>query len=178
MNVRPPRSRPMREPRSPMRSCSGRSPASRPGSSRSAPWAARLPEFEALRDVGRDIRDHALANLDSLSRSVRAQARPPSGAHVHWAATAAEARDIILGICRAAGARIVTKGKSMISEEIGLNAHLEAAGLEVVETDLGEYIIQIRGETPSHIIAPAIHLTQDQIEEDFRAQPWPPRPGS
>ena len=67
-----------------------------------------------------------------------------------------------------AKARVVTKGKSMISEEIGLNAALEGDGLEVVETDLGEYLIQIRGETPSHIIAPAIHLTQDQVEADFR----------
>ena len=62
----------------------------------------------------------------------------------------------------------MTKGKSMITEEIGLNAHLEQAGLQVTETDLGEYLIQIRGETPSHIIAPAIHLTQAQIVEDFR----------
>ncbi len=82
--------------------------------------------------------------------------------------TAEDARAIILEICRASGARVVTKGKSMISEEIGLNGALEAAGLEVVETDLGEYLIQIRGETPSHIIAPAIHLTQEQVEADFR----------
>jgi L-lactate dehydrogenase complex protein LldF len=87
---------------------------------------------------------------------------------VHWAATAADARRIVLDICRDIGARTVTKGKSMISEEIGLNAHLEAAGMEVVETDLGEYLVQIRREAPSHIIAPAIHLTQDQIEADFR----------
>src|SRR5690606_16756177 len=80
----------------------------------------------------------------------------------------AEAREIILNICREANAKIVTKGKSMITEEIGLNAELQAAGIEVVETDLGEYLIQIRGETPSHIIAPAIHLTQDQVEADFR----------
>src|ERR1700675_3665834 len=105
---------------------------------------AGLPEFEALRDLGRDIKDHTLAHLDLYLE------------------------EFVRSICREAKARVVTKGKSMISEEIGLNAALEGDGLEVVETDLGEYLIQIRGETPSHIIAPAIHLTQDQVEADFR----------
>ncbi len=127
----------------------------------------KLPEFEALRDVGRDVRNHALANLDLYLEAYEKKATE-AGAHVHWAATASEANDIILGICREAGAKLVAKGKSMISEETGLNAHLEAAGLEVVETDLGEYILQIRGETPSHIVAPAIHLTEGQVREDFR----------
>ena len=74
----------------------------------------------------------------------------------------------MLGICRAADAKRVTKGKSMVSEEIGLNAHLQAAGIEAVETDLGEYILQIRGESPSHIIAPVVHLNKEAIEADFR----------
>ncbi len=91
------------------------------------------------------------------------------GSRVHWAADAAEARAAIAAICSAANARRVVKGKSMVTEEIGLNAHLERAGLDVVETDLGEYIIQKRGEAPSHIIAPAIHLTQDDVERDFRS---------
>lgn len=127
----------------------------------------RLPEFEALRDIGRDIRDHALRHLDLYLEAYETNAIA-AGATVHWASDAAEAREIIAGICRDAGAKIVTKGKSMVSEEIGLNAHLEAAGMEVVETDLGEYILQIRHEGPSHIIAPAIHLTQAQVEADFR----------
>ena len=127
----------------------------------------RLPEFEQLREVGRDIRDHALANLD-LYLEIYEERAKAAGAVVHWAETAEDARRIVLGICREARARIVTKGKSMVSEEIALNAHLEAAGLEVVETDLGEYLLQIRNESPSHIIAPAIHLTMDQIEADFR----------
>ena len=127
----------------------------------------RLPEFEALRDVGRDIRNHALRHLDLYLEAYERKAKA-SGAHVHWAADGAEARDIILKICRDVGAKSVTKGKSMVSEEIALNDHLEAAGLEVVETDLGEYILQIRHEAPSHIIAPAIHLTQQQVEADFR----------
>ena len=128
---------------------------------------ARLPEFEALRDIGRDIKDHALAHLDLYLEEYEKNATA-AGAHVHWATTAADAREIVLRICRDAGAKTVTKGKSMISEEIALNGHLEAAGLEVVETDLGEYLVQIRGEAPSHIIAPAIHLTQDMVEADFR----------
>ncbi len=128
---------------------------------------AGLPEFEALRQVGRDLRNHTLAHLDLYLEEYERRATA-AGASVHWAADAAEAREIVLRICREAGARLVTKGKSMISEEIGLNAHLEAAGLEVVETDLGEYLLQIRGETPSHIIAPAIYLTQEQVAADFR----------
>ena len=128
---------------------------------------AGLPEFEALRDLGRDIKDHTLAHLDLYLEEFERKATE-AGSLVHFAPTAEDARAIIREICRDAGARVVTKGKSMISEEIGLNACLESDGIEVAETDLGEYLIQIRGETPSHIIAPAIHLTQDQVEADFR----------
>jgi L-lactate dehydrogenase complex protein LldF len=97
---------------------------------------ARLPEFEALREIGREIKDHTLAHLDLYLEEYEKNATA-AGAKVHWAATAAEAREIILQICRDADAKTVTKGKSMISEEIALNAHLEAAGLVVVEPDLG-----------------------------------------
>ena len=129
---------------------------------------AALPEFEDLREVAKDIKNHTIANLDLYLETYEKNALA-AGAHVHFAETAADAREIILKICRDADAKIVTKGKSMVSEEIGLNAHLEAAGgIEVVETDLGEYLVQIRNETPSHIIAPAIHLTQNQVEQDFR----------
>ena len=128
---------------------------------------AGLPEFEALRERGRDIKNHTLAHLDLYLEEFERKATA-AGSKVHFAPTAEDARRIIGKICREAKARIITKGKSMISEEIGLNDSLEAAGHEVVETDLGEYLIQIRGETPSHIIAPAIHLTQDQVEADFR----------
>jgi L-lactate dehydrogenase complex protein LldF len=126
-----------------------------------------LPEFEALRESGKEIKNHTLAHLD-LYLAHYEQKVKESGGHVHFAVDAAEARSIVLEICRKAGARTVTKGKSMITEEIGLNAHLEANGVIPVETDLGEYIIQLRGEAPSHIIAPAVHLTKDQIEADFR----------
>src|SRR6202030_281114 len=86
----------------------------------------------------------------------------------HYAVTGEDAQRIILDICRKLGARTVTKGKSMVAEEIGLNDFLAASGIAPIETDLGEYIIQLRHEMPSHIIAPAVHLTKAQIEADFR----------
>ena len=129
--------------------------------------AAKLPEFEALRDSARDIKNHTLEHLDLYLEAYEEKVKA-SGGHVHFARTADEARAVILGICRDAGARTVTKGKSMISEEIGINHHLEAHGITPVETDLGEYIIQLRNELPSHIIAPAVHLNATQVEQDFR----------
>ena len=126
-----------------------------------------LPEFEALREQGREIKNHVLANLDWYLERYEAKVRE-SGGHVHWARTPDEARAIILGICRRLGAKTVTRGKTMIGEEISLNEHLEANGITPVETDLGEYIVQIRHEPPSHIIAPAVHLTKAQIERSFR----------
>src|SRR5712671_4738402 len=129
---------------------------------------ARLPEFEELREEGRAIKDHTLANLD-FYLELYEQNVTAAGGRVHWARTAAEARAAILDICRAANAKIVTKGKSMVAEEIALNDHLEANGITPVETDLGEYIIQLRHEPPSHIIAPAIHLMKEQVADAFRA---------
>ena len=128
---------------------------------------ARLPEFDALCDQARDIKDHVLDNLDHYLTIFEARVIA-SGGRVHWCRDAGEARAVILDICEAAGARLVTKGKSMVAEEIALNPHLEAAGIEVVETDLGEYIIQLRGEAPSHIIAPAIHVRQAGVAAAFR----------
>lgn len=127
---------------------------------------ARLPEFSDLRDQGRDIKNHVLAHLDYYLERFE-QSVIESGGTVHWAPTASDAREAVLSICRAAGAKTVTKGKSMVAEEIGLNDHLEANGVEPIETDLGEYIIQLRGEYPSHIIAPAIHLVKEQVAESF-----------
>ncbi len=129
--------------------------------------AAALPEFDQLRDSARDIKNHVLAHLD-LYLDAYEKKVTAAGGHVHWAESADDARAIILDICRKAGARTVTKGKSMITEEINLNEHLEANGITPVETDLGEYIIQLRGEHPSHIIAPAVHLNKEQVEGDFR----------
>jgi L-lactate dehydrogenase complex protein LldF len=142
---------------------------------RRAQAAARLPEFEALRDQARDLRDHVLAHLD-LYLEIYERKVTEAGGHVHFARTAEEASRIIVDLAKARGAKIVTKGKSMVSEEIGLNAALERAGIEAVETDLGEYIIQLRGEAPSHIIAPAVHLNQEDIESDFRrVHTWLPK---
>jgi len=134
---------------------------------RRASAVERLPEFDALRDSARAIKDHTLAHLDLYLEAYERKVSE-SGGHVHYARDAAEANAIVLGLCRERGAKAVTKGKSMISEEIGLNAALEAAGIAAIETDLGEYIIQLRGETPSHIIAPAIHVSRDDVEADFR----------
>ena len=126
-----------------------------------------LPEFDALRDQSRDIKNHVLEHLDIyLERYERAVQN--TGGHVHWAETADEAVNAILAICRRVGAKTVTKGKSMISEEIELNQAMERAGITPVETDLGEYIIQLRNEPPSHIIAPAVHLSRQQFEDAFR----------
>ena len=126
-----------------------------------------LPEFDQLRDQARDIKDHVLAHLDIYLERYEARVKA-SGGEVHWAETPDDARAAILGICRKVNAKLVTKGKSMISEEIDLNQHLAENGITPVETDLGEYIIQLRNERPSHIIAPAVHLTRDQVEADFR----------
>ncbi len=128
---------------------------------------AGLPEFEQLRDIGKGIKDHTLAHLDFYLEEYEAQV-VKAGGQVHWAHTADDARAAVLEICRKAGARTVTKGKSMISEELGINDHLEAHGIEPVETDLGEYILQIRKEPPSHIIGPAFHLNREDWEDSFR----------
>jgi L-lactate dehydrogenase complex protein LldF len=128
---------------------------------------AELPEFEQLRDTGRDIKNHTLAYLDFYLEAYESRVLK-SGGHVHWCATADDARAAILEICRNAGARTATKVKSMISEELGVNEHLERNGIKPVETDLGEYIIQLRHEAPSHIIAPAFHLNLEDWEEQFR----------
>ena len=129
----------------------------------------RLPEFEALREIGRAIKDHTIEHLDFYLEYYETKVEV-SGGQVHWARTPEEACAAVLQICRSAGAKTVTKGKSMVAEEVGLNEYLEANGIAPVETDLGEYIIQLRKEPPSHIIAPAIHLVKEQVAETFRAE--------
>ncbi len=136
---------------------------------------AEFGEFEALREAGRAIRDRALADLDLwLERFEReATAR---GAVVHWAETAAEACRIVVDLARRNGIAAVAKSKSMVSEEIGLNDALAEAGIEPVETDLGEYILQINdAEPPSHIVMPVIHKTADDIADLFQAKHGTPR---
>ena len=125
-----------------------------------------FPEGEALRDRARAIKEATLqkldVHLDRLSASVEGL-----GGHVHWAATAEEARETILRLCRDKGVKMAVKSKSMATEEIELNEALLTAGVTPVETDLGEYIIQLAHEKPSHIIAPAIHKTKGQVADLF-----------
>jgi L-lactate dehydrogenase complex protein LldF len=129
--------------------------------------ASNFGDFEALREQGRAIRDYSLSRLDTLLETFEARVTARGG-HVHWARDSKEAREIILSILRETNAKTVTKGKSMVSEEIELNPFLEANGITPVETDLGEYIIQLRHEPPSHIIAPAFHLSKEQVADSFR----------
>jgi L-lactate dehydrogenase complex protein LldF len=125
-----------------------------------------FPEGDGLRDRAREIKEATLQRLDEhVDRLV--EAVEGRGGHVHFAATAEEARAIVLDIARRTGARMAVKSKSMATEEIHLNAALEAAGVTPVETDLGEYIIQLAHERPSHIIAPAIHKTRGQVADLF-----------
>ncbi len=135
---------------------------------RRAAAAARLPEFEALRDHARAIKDHVLDNLDVYLERFESKV-VANGGQVHWCEDAEAARQTILRICRSVNAKLVTRGKTMIGEEIDLNSFLEANAITPVETDLGEYIIQLRHEPPSHLIAPAIHLNKEQVAEAFRA---------
>ena len=127
---------------------------------------AELPEFENLREQGRQIRNYVLDHLDFYLEHFENVVHQRGG-EVHWAETSEQARDIVRGICERVQAKTVIKGKSMISEEIALNEALIADGLDVIESDLGEYILQLAGEPPSHIIAPAIHKTKAQISELF-----------
>jgi L-lactate dehydrogenase complex protein LldF len=131
--------------------------------------AASLSNWEDLRSQARAIKDEVLLHLDRYLETFVRQAES-RGAKVHWAVDAAQANEIICGLTVERGARNVVKSKSMTTEEIHLNAALERAGMRVVETDLGEYIIQLAGETPSHIIAPAIHKTKRQIAQLFTAE--------
>jgi L-lactate dehydrogenase complex protein LldF len=132
---------------------------------RTEAWEA-LGDVEALRERAREIRSRTIADLDrhlaDFERAVRAR-----GGHVHRCATSDEARDAIVGIARRTGARTAAKSKSMVTEEVALNEALEAADVKVVETDLGEYILQLAGEHPVHIVAPAIEKTREEIAELF-----------
>ena len=127
---------------------------------------ATVPDWESARDRARAIKDETLEHLDRYLEEFVTNAER-AGARVHWARDAAEACDIIGEIAERHGARTVVKSKSMASEEIHLNAALARRGIEPVETDLGEYIVQLAGETPSHIVVPAIHKTKAQIAALF-----------
>ena len=125
-----------------------------------------FPDGERLRDRARAIKEATLQRLDSHLETLVANIERLGG-HVHFATTAEEARDVVLDIAKRTGARMAVKSKSMATEEIHLNDALQAIGVTPVETDLGEYIIQLAHERPSHIIAPAIHKTKGQVAELF-----------
>jgi L-lactate dehydrogenase complex protein LldF len=123
---------------------------------------AALPDSDVLRDHAKRVKEHTLAHLDRYLEQLETSVLRLGG-HVHWAADAAEARRVILEIAQKTGCRRIVKSKSMTTEEVHLNPALEAAGLEVTETDFGEYVIQLAGERPSHLVAPAVHHTRESI---------------
>ncbi len=127
---------------------------------------AVFQDWEGARQEAARIKHEAVnhlgANLEELARRLEAR-----GTHVHWASTGAQARDIIAGIIKRKNAKAVVKSKSMTSEEIHLNDALEKEGFSVVESDLGEFIVQLRHEAPFHIVFPAMHLTRHEISDLF-----------
>ena len=128
---------------------------------------AMVDDFEQLKQRAQAAKSRALANLAPLLEQFEASV-VASGGQVHWASTTGELNQQVIDICNGVGAHRIIKGKSMIGEEAGLNAAMEHAGFELVESDLGEYIIQLAQEPPSHIIAPAIHKTRQQVAELFK----------
>ena len=131
--------------------------------------AAQFPdseELESLRTLGEQIRQYNLAKLPSLLEQLEANLTR-NGIQVHWAETPDEANEIIFGICRKHSAKLMVKGKSMVSEEIELNHAAQGHGVDALESDMGEYIVQLAGEKPSHIIMPAIHKTKEEIAQLF-----------
>lgn len=128
--------------------------------------AAKTPEWEYLRELAAEIKAHTQANLGVYLEEFERQA-VARGAVVHWAADAAEHNEIVLGILQDNGVERIVKSKSMLTEECHLNPFLEAHGVEVIDSDLGERIIQMRNEPPSHIVLPAIHLKKEDVGNTF-----------
>jgi L-lactate dehydrogenase complex protein LldF len=127
-----------------------------------------VPGFERLRDRARELKHEVMEHLDFYLAQF-ADNVERNGGRVHWARTSEEACAIVLELARRTGAREVVKGKTMVSEEIELNHALEAGGIRPVETDLGEFILQLAGERPAHIVAPAIHKTREDVADLFTA---------
>ena len=131
--------------------------------------ARAVPDWEALREAAAGIKRHTLSRLPDYLEQFESQATR-LGATVHWARDAAEHNEIVLQLLKTHGAQRVVKSKSMLTEECHLNPYLERHGIEVTDTDLGERIVQMRAEPPSHIIFPAIHLKREEIGELFCEQ--------
>ncbi len=123
-------------------------------------------DFELLREEAKQLKQHTLSHLDTyleeFEKNFIAQ-----GGYLHWARDTDEARKIIIDICKRHDAKTIAKAKSMTGEEIGINEALEEVGIEPIETDLGEYIVQLAKEPPSHIIVPCVHKTREQIIDLF-----------
>ncbi|WP_435022307.1 LutB/LldF family L-lactate oxidation iron-sulfur protein [Tundrisphaera sp. TA3] len=128
-----------------------------------------MPDWEALREAGRAIKERILRHLDDYLLELEASVQR-AGGHVHWARDAAEANRIIAGIADDHGAREVVKVKSLTTDEIGLNEALHKRGIEATETDLAELIVQLAGDRSSHILVPAIHKNRSEIRDLFRAR--------
>ncbi len=128
--------------------------------------ASSIPEWEELRETASQIKKHTLANLADLLEQFEANAQR-HGVQVHWAKDAAEHNEIVLSILQKHNVTKLVKSKSMLTEECHLNPFLTRHGIEVVDTDLGEWIVQLREEPPSHIVMPAIHTKREEIGELF-----------
>ena len=125
-----------------------------------------LEEWEQLREKASQIKRHTITHLDEYLDQFATNAEK-NGCIVHWAKDAAEFNEIVYGILKQHNVKKMVKSKSMLTEECEMNPYLEAHGIEVVETDLGERIIQLKGQKPSHIVMPAIHLNHDDVGELF-----------
>ena len=125
-----------------------------------------IPEWEDLREHASQIKDHVLANLGQYLVEFEAKAKS-NGIHVHWAKDAEEHNQIVYELVAKHGSKALVKSKSMLTEECHLNSFLTKKGVEVVDTDLGERIVQFRDEVPSHIVLPAIHLKKEDVGETF-----------
>lgn len=130
---------------------------------------AEVPGWEALREAGRQLKQHVMANLETYLPQLEEQVTARGGT-VHWARDAAEANTIVTALIKATGSDEVVKVKSMATQEIGLNEHLEANGIAAYETDLAELIVQLGHDKPSHILVPAIHRNRAEIREIFLAE--------
>ncbi|WP_033212843.1 LUD domain-containing protein, partial [Streptomyces wedmorensis] len=128
---------------------------------------AELDDWAELREAGKEIKDDVLRNLDTHLLRLE-EAVTAAGGTVHWAADAAEANRIVTDLVKATGETEVVKVKSMATQEIGLNEHLEAEGIAAYETDLAELIVQLGDDRPSHILVPAIHRNRAEIRDVFR----------
>jgi L-lactate dehydrogenase complex protein LldF len=128
--------------------------------------AQNIPEWEQLREYGSQIKNHTLSNLDQYLIEFEKKAQA-NGIVIHWAADAKEHNEIILELIHKNNIKHVVKSKSMLTEECNLNSYLTEQGIEIVDTDLGELIVQLRNEHPSHIVLPAIHLKKEDVSNTF-----------